>query len=57
MYFMFVKAVILYLCLRFAVFDIANMVLSINGHYCSSVQHSNDTCAFTNVSAYNLNTL
>lgn len=57
MYFMFIKAVILYLCLRLAVFDIANIVLSINGHYCSSVQHSNDTCAFTNISAYNLNTL
>ena len=57
MYFLFIKAVIIYLTLRLLIFDIANIIFSMNGHYCPSVQNSTDACAFTNISGYNLNTL
>lgn len=57
MYFVFVKAVILYLVFRLLILDIVNIYLSIYGHYCSSVQKTTDTCSYTTTSGYNLNTL
>lgn len=55
LYFSFIKTVTWYLLIRFIVFDLYNMYLSMYGNYCSSLNkaQSSDLCSIT-LSGYNL---
>ncbi len=53
MYFTFIKMAIIYLILRFLVFDLFNIMKSIDGGYCAEVSSSDDPCAYFR-SGYNL---
>jgi hypothetical protein len=55
MYFCFIKMVIVFLLLRFLVFDIYNIIVSNYGSYCSNYQltHTTQQCV-TVMSGYNL---
>ena len=55
MYFTFIKMVIAYLTIRFLIFDIYNILASMNGEYCSNLMASGsqDLCDRT-ISGYNL---
>lgn len=49
--------VILFLLLRFLIFDVATIILSLNGSYCpNQFKHLGKMCAFT-TSGYNLNSI
>lgn len=55
LYFSFIKTVTWYLLIRFILFDLYNMYMSMYGDYCSSLKSdkSSDLCSIT-VSGYNL---
>lgn len=53
MYFTFIKMAIIYLILRFLVFDLFNIMKSIDGGYCAEVSSSDEPCAYFR-SGYNL---
>lgn len=55
MYFVFIKMMIAFLILRFLIFDIYTMVVSINGNYCANLFSSGSSkfCVIV-MSAYNL---